>query len=107
MRERENNLEILATNLGFDVLGFDPFKELIESKMFHNVEERKYNCIEPGCTFSHNSKQKVYNHIDSRHVDSSYQCPNCPTVCPTKNAVLTHGYRTHKNKPDEIFIGFS
>ena len=81
------------------------FKDIIESKMYHNVLERKYECTEVGCTFSHNSKQKVYNHVDSKHVDSTYPCYRCPTVCPTKNALLTHGYRTHKNDQEDVFIG--
>merc|ERR1711874_190289 len=69
--------------------------EMIESLMSHDGLSRRWVCLQPGCDFSHLTRQKLYNHVDSRHVTSSYTCPRCPTVCPTRNALMTHGYRVH------------
>ena len=69
---------------------------MIEQKIDFDNENRTYFCKEKNCEFRHVSRIKVYNHIDSKHMNFSYYCPRCDAVCPTRNALMTHGYRTHK-----------
>jgi len=84
---------MIDPNTGMPIQAADGNKEL------ENLFEKRGNlffCLECGKTAS--TRQHIKNHIESKHVISpGYVCNICNKFCPTKNALLLHRSRNHRN----------
>jgi len=59
-------------------------------------QDNTYSCSI--CGYHANKKQRIQYHFEAKHTDSpGYQCEICQKVCPTKNAMIVHKSRSHRN----------
>ena len=59
-------------------------------------QDNMYSCSI--CGYQANKKQRIQYHYEAKHTDSpGYQCEICQKVCPTKNAMIVHKSRSHRN----------
>jgi hypothetical protein len=54
-------------------------------------------CLE--CGFINKIKQRLVQHIESRHVEVGSVCDICQKCCSTRNALRVHKYRHHRPQP--------
>ena len=55
------------------------------------------------CSYAHNVKANVRNHVESVHYPNSFQysCDQCDKMFPSKNNMQLHRSRVHKQKPKQ------
>ena len=49
------------------------------------------------CGFATKIKQRMSQHIESKHISAESICEVCLKRCPTRNALRVHKFRYHKN----------
>jgi len=75
----------------------DP-SDLLQFVMTSLLANKKYQCSL--CTYEHNIKANVRNHVESVHFPHCFQypCDQCNKLFPSKNNVQLHRSRMHKQK---------
>jgi len=85
-------------NTGMPLAGADGNKgldDLIWKNMTKDNTTGCWQCLQ--CSFSSKRCSVVKNHVEAHHIDSSgFVCPDCSTLCPTRNALTMHIGRKHR-----------
>ena len=69
---------------------------LVNNFMFKN-DGGCWQCTE--CGYNSKKISHVQNHVEAKHVRSSgFSCPLCHKQCPTRNALMIHKSRFHKQE---------
>ena len=66
----------------------------IQTMLYFNREGKRWICV--SCSYSHQAKQVVYKHVDSKHMDIIYKCDHCDKLSPTQHALSEHVRFAHK-----------
>jgi len=88
-------------NTGMPLAGADGNKgdyEMVESKIFKSTKDGQSLFCCTDCEFSSTGRLHVFEHIESKHVQSSgYFCNICNKTCATSAGLRMHFNRYHKN----------
>jgi hypothetical protein len=68
---------------------------LINSKMERDGLTGDWTCQE--CGFETKLRQRMSQHIESKHVEAGSTCEICFKRCPTRNALRVHKFRNHRS----------
>jgi len=68
---------------------------LINSKMARDGLTGDWTCQE--CGFETKLRQRMSQHVESKHVEVDSTCEICFKVCPTRNALRVHKFRNHRS----------
>ena len=50
------------------------------------------------CGFVTKLRQRMSQHVESKHVAADSTCEICYKRCPTRNALRVHKFRNHRNE---------
>jgi len=69
---------------------------LINSKMTRDGLAGDWTCQD--CGFVTKLRQRMSQHVESKHVAADSTCEICYKRCPTRNALRVHKFRNHRNE---------
>lgn len=69
---------------------------MIIAKMNRNDLTGDWICQE--CGFESKLRQRMSQHIESKHISAESTCDICLKRCPTRNALRVHKFRNHRNE---------
>ena len=70
----------------------DQVDQLIQSKILK--ADRSWVCAD--CNHTTSNRTHLYEHIESKHVSSGYNCQYCQKFAPSRNALRSHVNKYHK-----------
>ena len=66
--------------------------QLIQSKILK--ADRSWVCAD--CNHTTVNRTHLYEHIESKHVSSGYNCQYCQKFVPSRNALRSHMHKYHR-----------
>ena len=85
---------LLCRVLGLKGLSQDLVLECLVGRKMQRTLTGDWLCLE--CGLINKIKQRVIQHIESKHLDIGTICEICKKCCSTRNALRVHKYRHHK-----------
>ena len=85
---------LLCRVLGLKGLSQDVVLECLVGRKMQRSLTGDWLCLE--CGLINKIKQRVIQHIESKHLDIGTICEICKKCCSTRNALRVHKYRHHK-----------
>jgi len=86
---------MIDPNTGMPIQAADGNKDInaetINSKIVHDPPY--WRCTD--CEYNSTHKATLKRHIESKHMEYSYECSICNHICPTRNALQVHQKRNH------------
>ena len=68
----------------------------INSKMTRDPLTGEWTCQD--CGFETKLRQRMSQHVESKHIAADSTCEICMKRCPTRNALRVHKFRNHRNE---------
>jgi len=69
---------------------------VISSKMTRDSLTGDWTCHD--CGFGTKLRQRMSQHVESKHIGADSTCEICMKSCPTRNALRVHKFRNHRNE---------
>ena len=92
------NLSVEMVNKFIQVFIIVGEYEMVESKIFKSTKDGQSLFCCTDCDFSLSGRLHVFEHIETKHVQSSgYFCNICNKICATSAGLRMHFNRYHKN----------
>ena len=93
--------KLAFTEIRLCFAGPDEHEEIVMSKMINLGPGLGYKCSD--CDYNSAVKSNMRHHVESTHLDLTYQCNLCPKSLKSYKSWFMHMQRAHKNRNAEGF----